>query len=76
MVMLRRCNEWEPVSGRSWLPKRPIKLSFFIQDGGFKSFEIIQYNCQQKIKNELVWVSESASLLALNFDFKIWFGAC
>ena len=74
MVMLRRCNEWETVSGRSWLPKRPIKLSFFIQDGSFKSFEIIQYNCQQKIKNELVWVSESASLFY--FDFKIWFGAC
>ena len=76
MVMLRRCNEWEPVSGRSWSLKRPVQLSFFIQDEGFRSYEIIQYNYQQNIKNELVRVSESASLLALNIDFKIWFGAC
>lgn len=41
-----------------------------------KVVKIIQYNYQQNIKNELVRVSESSSLLALNIDFKIWFGAC
>ena len=41
-----------------------------------KVVKIIQYNYQQNIKNELVRVSESASLLALNIDFKTWFGAC
>ena len=41
-----------------------------------KVVKIIQYNYQQNINNELVRVLESASLLALNIDFKIWFGAC
>ena len=52
------------------------QLSVFIQDEGFRSYDIIQYNYQQNINNELVRMSESASLLALNIDFKIWFGAC
>ena len=71
--MLRRCNEcfW-----RSWSLKMPVQLSVFIQDEGFRSYDIIQYNYQQNINNELVRMSESASLLALNTDFKIWFGAC
>ena len=52
------------------------QLSVFIQDEGFRSYDIIQYNYQQNINNELVRMSESASLLALNIDFKIRFGAC
>ena len=76
MVMLRRCNEWEPVSGDPGNLRGLYSCLFSFKMRVSKVVKIIQYNYQQNIKNELVRVSESASLLALNIDFKIWFGAC
>lgn len=74
--MLRRCNEWEPVSGDPGNLRGLYSCLFSFKMRVSKVVKIIQYNYQQNIKNELVRVSESASLLALNIDFKIWFGAC
>ena len=51
--MLRRCNEWGPVSGD---PGNLRGLYSCLQDEGFKVVKIIQYNYQQNIKNELVRV--------------------
>ena len=76
MVMLRRCNEWEPVSGDPGNLRGLYSCLFSFKMRVSKVVKIIQYNYQQNIKNELVRMSESASLLALNIDFKIWFGAC
>ena len=76
MVMLRRCNEWEPVSGDPGNLRGLYSCLFSFKMRVSEVVKIIQYNYQQNIKNELVRVSESASLLALNIDFKIWFGAC
>ena len=76
MVMLRRCNEWEPVSGDPGNLRGLYSCLFSFKMRVSKVVKIIQYNYQQNIKNELVRVSESASLSALNIDFKIWFGAC
>ena len=74
--MLRRCNEWEPVSGDPGNLRGLYSCLFSFKMRVSEVVKIIQYNYQQNIKNELVRVSESASLLALNIDFKIWFGAC
>ena len=76
MVMLRRCNEWGPVSGDPGNLRGLYSCLFSFKIRVSKVVKIIQYNNEQNIKNELVRVSESASLLALNMDFKIWFGAC
>ena len=76
MVMLRRCNEREPVSGDPGNLRGLYSCLLSFKMRVSKVVKIIQYNYQQNINNELVRVLESASLLALNIDFKIWFGAC
>ena len=62
MVMLTRCNEWEPVSGDPGNLRGLYSCLFSFKVRVSKVVKIIQYNYQQNIKNELVRVSESASL--------------
>ena len=49
---------------------------FSFKMGVSKFVKIIQYNYQKNIKNELVRDCQNLLLYSLNFDFKIWFGAC
>ena len=56
MVMLRRCNEWEPVSGDPGNLRGLYSCLFSFKMRVSKVVKIIQYNYQQNIKNELVMV--------------------
>ena len=76
MVMLRRCNEWEPVSGDPGNLRGLYSCLFSFKMRVSEVVKLYNTTINKILKMNWLGLLESASLLALNIDFKIWFGAC
>ena len=62
--------------GRSWQLKRPVQLSVSFKMRVSEVMKLYNTTINKILKMNWLGLLESASLLALNIDFKIWFGAC
>lgn len=76
MVMLRRCNEREPVSGDPGNLRGLYSCLLSFKMRVSKVMKLYNTTINKILKMNWLGLLESASLLALNIDFKIWFGAC
>lgn len=74
--MLRRCNEWGPVSGDPGYLRGLYSCLFSFKMRVSEVMKLYNTTINKILKMNCLGLLESASLLALNIDFKIWFGAC